>query len=341
MSDSVKKKILVGGGAGYIGSMLVPKLIEAGHEVVVIDLLWFGNCLPKEAKVIQKDLFDCTEEDLRGFDEFIFLAGLSNDPMAEYSPSKNFIMNGALPSYLAYIAKFAGIKRFIYASSCSVYGFTLGKVFSEEDPAVSNYPYGISKYQGEKGVLQMADENFSVVVLRQGTVCGFGPRMRVDLIVNAMFKTALTENKVVVNNPDIWRPIYDLRDCVEVYLTVLKSPLSISGIFNVAADNFTVGEVGKIVRDTLQKLSGKEIALEIKNLPDKRNYKVSLEKARTTFNFTAKYSIVDIVTNLYNHLSEIGDLNQDRYYNIRMFSELARRDEIRKQKLDEIDKFKY
>ena len=113
-------KILIGGGAGYIGSRLIPELIALGHEIDVVDLLWFGNHLPEKVKVIKKDLFDISAKDMKGYDQFIFLAGLSNDPMAEYDPAKNFIYNGALPSYLAYEAKKVGIKRFIYASSCSV-----------------------------------------------------------------------------------------------------------------------------------------------------------------------------------------------------------------------------
>src|SRR5215467_15320823 len=114
-------KILVGGGAGYVGSLLIPVLVEHGYEVDVIDLLWFGNHLPKGVKVIRKDLFQCTEADLRGYEQVLFLAGLSNDPMAEFDPSMHFVSNAALPSYLAYIAKHAGVKRFIFGSSCSVY----------------------------------------------------------------------------------------------------------------------------------------------------------------------------------------------------------------------------
>jgi nucleoside-diphosphate-sugar epimerase len=341
MIKKARRKILVGGGAGYIGSALVPALIAKGYDVEVIDLLWFGNNLPKEVKVMQKDLFDCTEEDFKGFEEFIFLAGLSNDPMAEHSPSKNFIMNGALPSYLAYIAKSAGVKRFIYASSCSVYGFTTDKIFDENAPAVSNYPYGISKLQGEKGVLQAQGENFSTVVLRQGTVCGYGPRMRADLIINAMFKSAMTDGKITVNNPDIWRPIYDIRDCVRAYLLVLEAPLSVNGVFNVAAGNFTVAEVGSQVKQTLEKLFGKKIELEIKHLPDKRNYKVSLDKAKAVLGFSTQYTLEDIVKSLFEHREEFGDLNQDKYYNIRIFKEIALKEEAHRKKLAEIDKFKY
>lgn len=312
--------ILCGGGAGFIGSELIPVLLKLGHEVQVIDLLWFGNYLPKEVNIVKKDLFDCIEEDFRGIDVFIFLAGLSNDPMAEYSPANNFTSNGALPSYLAYLCRKAKVKRFIYASSASVYGFT-DKVCTEEDRAISDYPYGISKLLGEQ-VLQFQDESFSVVVLRQGTVCGVSSRMRFDLIVNTMFKTALTEGKIVVNNPDIWRPLYDIRDCVESYVKVLES--NVSGIFNIGAENLTVLQIASVIKKTIMQEMGIEISLEVKNVPDRRNYKISFDKARDVLNFKAKYTVKDIVKNLIKNREKIGDMNQDRYYNIRIFQNLWR-----------------
>ena len=335
------KRVLVGGGAGYIGTQLVPLLVDAGHEVEVIDLLWFGNHLPSSVKVSQRDLFDCTEADFAGFDAFIFLAGLSNDPMAEHSPSKNFIFNAALPSYLAYIAKKAGVKRFIYASSCSVYGYTENKIFDEESPTISHYPYGISKLQGERGVLDLQDENFSVISLRQGTVCGYSKRMRMDLIVNMMYKTAMTEGKIIVNNPDIWRPIYDVRDCAQAFVQALEAPERVSGIFNVASGNFSVGDVGEKVKQSVEKLSGKTIGLGIKHIADMRNYKVSTAKAEKVLGFKPRYSIEHIVVSLHDNKRAIGDLNQDHYYNIRVFKDIAVREETRNKRIAEMDTFKY
>ncbi|HEY8241429.1 MAG TPA: SDR family oxidoreductase, partial [Kiritimatiellia bacterium] len=133
---------MVAGGAGYIGSVLCPLLAERGYEVTVADSLWFGNHLPAAVAVQQRDVFDLQEDDLKGFDQVIFLAGLSNDPMAEYSPALNFISNAASPAYLGYIAKRAGVKRFIFASSCSVYGYAVDQLYAEDAPATSSYPYG-------------------------------------------------------------------------------------------------------------------------------------------------------------------------------------------------------
>ncbi len=336
-----KPKILIGGGAGYIGSALVPSLMAEGYEVEVIDLLWFGNYLPKAVKVIQKDLLDCTIDDFSGVNTCIFLGGLSTDAMAEHSPSKNFIMNGALPAYLAFLAKEAGVKRFIYASSSSIYGNTKGNFYQETSQTVSKYPYAISKLQGENGVMNLADENFSVVALRQGTVSGFSPRMRMDLVVNAMFKTVMLENKIIVNNPEIWRPLYALKDCVEVYKRVIGLPMTVSGIFNVASKNYQVGEIGQKVKTVMEKLVGKKIELETKYFIDERNYAMDIKKAELVLGIKPQFFVEDIVQDLFDNRELIGDLNKDDYYNIRMFQKIVKREELHKKIISEIDKFKY
>lgn len=315
-------KILVGGGAGYIGSALIPELLNKGYDVDVIDLLWFGNNIAKNVKVTQKNLFNCTTADFKGYDQFIFLAGLSNDPMAEYSPSLNFIYNSALPSFLAYKAKIAGIKRFIYASSCSVYGNTSNELFDENSPTISNYPYGISKLQGEKGVLQLQDENFSVIVLRQGTLSGFSPRMRMDLAVNTMFMSAMTRNEIVINNPSIWRPILDLRDAVNAYISAIKAHSSINGIFNVASGNYTVENIACSVKDELEELTSEQISLDIRNIEDFRNYRVKLDKINNILGFSPKFSLKDITVDLFSHKKLFGDYNQDAFSNIKTFKKL-------------------
>jgi nucleoside-diphosphate-sugar epimerase len=159
---------LILGGAGFIGTTLAPFLKECGYDITVVDIGWFGNHLPKNIHFIKADIFDLKINDLKAFHTVIFLAGLSNDPMAEFSPKDNFIYNTGLPAYIGYLAKEAGVKRVIFASSCSVYGYTHNRTFTEDDIAISNYPYGVSKLQGEKALLALADENFSVICFRQG-----------------------------------------------------------------------------------------------------------------------------------------------------------------------------
>jgi nucleoside-diphosphate-sugar epimerase len=322
-------KILVAGGAGYVGSVLVPDLLAHGYDTTVIDLLWFGNHLPKEAEIIRKDLFKCTEEDFRGFDQVIFLAGLSNDPMAEYSPAMNFTYNAALPAYLAYIAKKSGVKRFVYGSSCSIYGYTVDEMYDEESPTTCSYPYGISKLQGEDGVMQLKDEEFSVISLRNGTVCGHSPRMRFDLIVNTMFKAALTKGKITVNNPSIWRPVVHIDDEVGAYIRAVQANYAISGIYNIASDNWTVGQVGDLVKYFIEKKLKKDIKLEIKDIKDFRNYKVTIDKAKTYLGFQPMFNIEDIVAGLIEHRAEYGDFEKEQYYNIKVFKKLLLEEKTR------------
>ena len=316
-------KILVAGGAGYIGSRLIPDLLERDYEIDVVDLLWFGNHLPEGVSVVQKDLFKCTEEDLQEYEQVLFLAGLSNDPMAEFDPSMNFVFNAALPSYLAFVAKKAGVKRFIYASSCSVYGYTVNELYDEDSPATCNYPYGISKLQGERGVLQLQGDGFSAIALRQGTVCRYSPRMRLDLIVNTMFKTTMTERRITVNNPSIWRPILDIRDAATAYLRAIQADYSLNGVYNIASGNYTVGQVGDMVKHEVEKLTGTPIHIVLKNIADFRNYKVTIDKARTYLGFQPQYTIEDIIEDLYEHKGNFEDYDNEEFYNIRVFKKLS------------------
>ena len=315
-------RLLVAGGAGFIGSVLCPMLRERGHDVVVADLLWFGNRLPAEIPVDQRNLFDLTADDLRGYDQVIFLAGLSNDPMAEHSPARNFVENAALPSYLAFAARRAGAKRFVYASSCSVYGYTVNELYDEDAPVVCDYPYGISKLQGERGVMQMEAPGFSTIALRQGTVCGYSPRMRFDLIVNTMFRSAMVNGEITVNNPAIWRPLVDVRDAAEAFIRAVEAEPSVSGIFNVGAGNFTVGEIAESVRDELAALHGDAVPIRVKHIEDFRNYKVSSARAERVLGWRARYGVADMVRSLYERRAEFGDFSDDVFFNIQTFKKL-------------------
>jgi nucleoside-diphosphate-sugar epimerase len=312
-------RLLIAGGAGYVGSALIPRLLQRGYQVDVVDLFWFGNNLPGETGLLNKDLFEVTVEDLKSYDQVIFLAGLSNDPMAEFSPSKNFIYNAAAPAYLAYTAKKAGVKRYIYASSCSVYGYTVNELYDETRPVASSYPYGISKLQGEQAVMNLIDENFSVIALRKGTISGYSPRMRLDLIVNTMFRTAVRDGAITINNPAIWRPILAMEDAVTAYVRAVEAHGSISGIFNVASGNYTVGEVGDLVKSEIEQQLGTKINLVIRHMQDFRNYKVSFDKAKNVLSFHPQYDIRSIICELVKHMEKFSDWENPVYYNIQMF----------------------
>jgi len=312
-------KILVAGGAGYLGSVLIPKLLERGYKVDVVDLFWFGNQLPRQCGVLNKDIFHLTVEDLEPYDEVVFLAGLSNDPMAEYSPSQNFIFNAAAPAYLGYIAKMAGVKRYVYASSCSVYGYTENKLYDETSPASSSYPYGISKLQGEQAVIQLIDKDFSVISLRKGTISGYSPRMRLDLIINTMFKAAMKDRTITVNNPSIWRPILSIDDAATAYIRAIEANQQISGIFNVASGNYTVGEVGDLVKSAIEERSSTRVNLTIKHVQDFRNYKVSTEKAANVLSFHPQGDVKSIVYSLIDNMEKFQDWDNPKYSNIQTF----------------------
>ncbi|MGZ4974492.1 MAG: NAD-dependent epimerase/dehydratase family protein [Limisphaerales bacterium] len=321
-------KLLVAGGAGYLGSVLIPRLLDRGYDVDVVELFWFGNHLPNQVGILNKDIFHLSVEDLRPYDQVIFLAGLSNDPMAEYSPSKNFVLNAAAPAYLGYIAKIARVKRYIYASSCSVYGYTENELYDETRAVSSSYPYGISKLQGEQAALQLTTENFSVISLRKGTISGYSPRMRLDLIVNTMFKTALRDGVITVNNPSIWRPILSIDDAATAYIRAVEANAKISGVFNLASGNYTVGEVADVVRNRIDERLGIRIELNIKHVQDFRNYKVGTDKAANVLSFHPTGSVNSIVDDLIENTDRFKDWDNPLYSNILTFKELDSKIEI-------------
>ena len=321
-------KLLIAGGAGYLGSVLIPKLLERGYKVDVVDLFWFGNHLPKQVGILNKDIFQLTVEDLEPYDQVVFLAGLSNDPMAEYSPSKNFIFNAAAPAYLAYIAKIARVKRYIYACSCSVYGYTENELYDETRAVSSSYPYGISKLQGEQAVMQLASEEFSVISLRKGTISGYSPRMRLDLIINTMFKTAVKDHTITVNNPSIWRPILSIEDAATAYIRAIEANHKISGIFNLASGNYTVGEVGDLIKSAIESRLNLRVNLCIKHIEDFRNYKVSTDKAANVLSFHPCGSVKSIVDNLIDNMDKFRDWDNPLYANIQSFKEMEKSIEV-------------
>jgi nucleoside-diphosphate-sugar epimerase len=242
--------------------------------------------------------------------------------MAEYSPSKNFIFNAAAPAYLGYIAKIAKVKRYIYACSCSVYGYTENELYDETRAVSSSFPYGISKLQGEQAVMQLVDDNFSVISLRKGTISGYSPRMRLDLIINTMFKTAMRDRTITVNNPSIWRPILSIEDAATAYIRAVETNQRISGIFNIASGNYTVGEVADVVKSTVEERLSLRISLCIKHIQDFRNYKVSVEKAANVLSFHATGNVKSIVGNLIDNREQFQDWDNPAYSNFQTFKQI-------------------
>lgn len=311
-------KILIGGGGGFIGTQLCNKLLNnTDYDITVIDLLWFNNNLDSKIKVIKKDLLDVTIDELKIYDQFIFLAGLSNDPMADYNPKLNYLSNGTLPSLLAYNCKKAGIKRFIYASSCSIYGFNNNIIYENSEKLTEN-PYGISKYQGEIGVSNLTDDNFSTICLRLGTLSGYSPRMRFDIVLNAMYKTCITKNKITVNNPEVYRPILDIRDLCNIFLLIINSDYNINGSYNICSENVTIKELGIRVKNKMEILLNKKIDIDILNIKDNRSYYVNIDKIKKMFNYTPIYKIEDTIEYIHDNFKN-KDVTKDIYNNILIF----------------------
>lgn len=316
------KKLLLVGGAGYIGTRLSNYLSEKNYDITVVDNFWFGDFISDKVNKIKKNLWDLTSNDLKGFDAVLFLAGLSNDPMAMFRPDLNFIENSSAPVYLAFIAKQAGVKRFIGASSCSVYGYTKNKTLNENSVVKPTYAYGISKLQFEQGLMTLEDENFRPILFRKGTVGGWSPKMRYDLVVNTMFKSALTTGKITVNNSKLWRPLIDIRDVIQGYEKAIEADLDITGVYNLSGVNLTIGDLGKLLHQRLTHY-GYDIKLDILNNPDVRNYKVSTSKIEDELGFKANYTPVDSLDEIINSIDVNNyDFNKDIYYNINIFKQV-------------------
>jgi nucleoside-diphosphate-sugar epimerase len=315
-------KILIAGGGGYLGSRILDILTRSGHEIEVLDLFWFGNYLPKNIKAYKKDVLEADEALLKNFDQVIFVAGLSNDPMAEFSPSMNFISNAAGPAYLAYMSKKAGVKRFIYASSGSVYGMTGKKLLTEDTLPASTNPYGISKAQGEYAVMHLAGKNFSVISFRNGTMSGFSPRMRFDLIVNTMYMRAMTEKRLVINNPSIWRPILALSDAEVAYKKAVEASYSLSGIYNLSSGNFSVGDVGSAIEKHFKSKHNIDLKIEVNHTNDLRDYAMSTDKITKDLGVKTWGTIESILEELDLNFKKDFDFTSEKYYNIQVFKKL-------------------
>ena len=297
-------RILAAGGAGYIGCKLIPVLLERGYEVDVVDLLWFGNHLPENVNVLQKDLFKCQPDDLKDYDQVIFLAGLSNDPMAEFDPSMNFIFNGALPSYVAFIAKKAGVKRFIYAGSSSTYGDNPDLPKVEEKIGSPLSPYAITKYSDE-----LFAENFSniygieVIGLRYFNVFGRrqDPEGAYAAVIPKFIGMLLKHESPVINGDGtISRDFTYIDNVIQVnHLAALAhDKASVNQVYNVAyGERTTLNELFGYLQKIIGSFDGE--ALKIKPVygparaGDIPHSQASVEKAKRLLGYSPGYSVAD------------------------------------------------
>jgi nucleoside-diphosphate-sugar epimerase len=316
--------VLVTGGAGYVGSVVVPTLLSRGYGVRVVDSGWFGlDHVPAEAELIAGDILDFDVAWLRGIDAVIHLAGLSNDPMAAFSPTLNYMLNAAGAGIVGQAARDAGVPRFILSSTCSVYGLDDKTLVSEEHPVNPKSPYAVSKVMAERQLACLADENFRPIVFRMGTVVGWSPRMRFDLVTNAMIKSALTDRKIVIHNPRLWRPLIDVEDAARAYVAALEADLAVAGVFNIATRNYRLQELAETVATSLTEFNV-TVALEVEAQQGLRSYRVATDKAETVLHFQPAKTMATTVREVMERLiaNSVVDLDDARYYNVRQMQRL-------------------
>ena len=334
----MKKKVLVAGGAGYVGCVLVPKLLDAGYEVVVYDLMLFGtDGLPKGRPgltVIEGDLRDkpTFASALRGVDSVIHLACISNDPSFELDPelSKSINFDCFEPTVKACVD--AGVRRFIYASTSSVYGVSDAPEVTEEHPLLPVSDYNKYKGLSEPYLLKYQSPSFTTVIIRPATVCGYSPRTRLDLTINILTNHAVNRGKITVFGGTQKRPNIHIEDIAELYVDLLERPAEqISGeTFNAGYENFTVSELADQVRKIVEQEFPEKAPFSIETTPsnDLRSYHVSSKKILQKLGWAPRRTIEDAVRDLCKAFKAgklPNSMDDDRYINVKTVKQLALR----------------
>ena len=303
-------KILVTGGCGFKGHVLVPKLLARGYRVIVLDLQWFGNYLVphKNLTVIKADIRNIESISLDGVECIIHLSSIANDPCGDLNPQLTWEVSALATMQLADKAKRCGIKRFIYASSGSVYGVKEELQVTEELELKPISEYNKTKMVAERVLLSYVDD-MVVQIVRPATVCGYSPRMRLDVSVNLLTMQALSKGKITVFGGSQVRPNIHIDDITDLYLHLIDHP-AVTGIYNAGFENISIMDIAKLVTQ--------HVSVEITVTPsnDPRSYRINSDKLLST-GFKPKKTVNDAIGEIIEkyRASELKD--EDRFYNLR------------------------
>ena len=322
------KNVLIIGGGGYVGSQLVPDLLKLEYKVDVYDLFIYGQDVfdnSPNLKLIKGDIRNIKKlsEIIKDYDAVIHLACISNDPSFELNPKLGKSINLDCFRPLVEICKINKVKRFIYASSSSVYGIKKEKNVSEDLLLEPLTDYSKFKVECEKILFEYKDEQFETVIIRPATVCGYARRQRLDVVVNILTNLAFNNRKIKILGGEQLRPNIHIKDMSRIYIKTLESDkVLVNGeIFNAGYDNMSVNEIGSAV----QKIVGKDVKIEREETNDNRSYHISSEKIKKNLNFEPKFSVEDAIIDLKKDFEENklpNSLKDSIYFNIKKMQEI-------------------